>query len=252
MKRLLFCVSAGAAAVFAFTWAGDGLSQDPAADPGPTRNSCRSGDVETRVKGKTVCLREGQACRPNLRSHYARHGFVCANGVIRASWKALRRPLRIPRLAPGVPCPASKPSSKGDLEKLVGWGRGFPAWGTGPGYPLLLGDRDRAVLDFPYPPPAGWGSEWSGDKVLWFVAPTYEGRLLIRGRQLDGLHDLRFENGRPGFTQEGRRNPASELRLQGSGSHPATTRVRAAGCYAFQVDGRTLSIQIVFEARLKP
>jgi len=44
-------------------------------------------------------------------------------------------------------------------------------------------------------------------------------------------------------------NPIRELRLLGGGGNPALTRVRAPGCYAYQVDGRTYSYSIVFEAQ---
>ncbi|MBA2462339.1 MAG: hypothetical protein H0V45_11335 [Actinobacteria bacterium] len=42
-----------------------------------------------------------------------------------------------------------------------------------------------------------------------------------------------------------------ELQLEGGGDNPSLTRLRAPGCYAYQVDGRTFSYVIVFEARVE-
>lgn len=40
-----------------------------------------------------------------------------------------------------------------------------------------------------------YGSAWSGNKVLWIVAPAYRGPVLIRGGRLDGPGALRFNLG---------------------------------------------------------
>jgi hypothetical protein len=161
-------------------------------------------------------------------------------------WRKLYRPLRIPRIPPGSSCPTSEPDRRGDLSRL-----GFvgTAWGRGPAYPGGLGN-DRPALRFLYPaPPTSefYGSEWSGNKVLWIIDPRRRGRVLIRGRQLDGPNELRFERGKL---------PPKEMRIgrwgsspSGAGHRPSYTRVRAAGCYAYQVDGKAFSRVIVFEAR---
>jgi hypothetical protein len=97
---------------------------------------------------------------------------------------------------------------------------------------------------------------WGGQRVLWFVAPAYEGPVLIRGRRLDGRDPVRFERGD---------NPPAELRIGAheSGRWPigtttdagqryrrSYTRIRAPGCYAYQVDGTSFSYTIVFRAIL--
>jgi hypothetical protein len=79
-------------------------------------------------------------------------------------------------------------------------------------------------------------SDWSGNKVLW-VARRYRGPVLIRGAQLDGPNELRFSS-------VGGRSPG------GWQNRPSTTRLRAPGCYAWQVDGTTFSRVIVFRAVL--
>jgi hypothetical protein len=102
-------------------------------------------------------------------------------------------------------------------------------------------------LLFVYPPSRGqswYGSSWGGNKVLWIADSTYLGRVLVRGRQLDGSHSLRF-----GPALE----PMRELRIIVTGltppwSRPSYTRVRAPGCYGWQVDGTSFTRVIVFKA----
>lgn len=73
--------------------------------------------------------------------------------------------------------------------------------------------------------------------------------MLIRGRQLDGSHDARFGSGL---------DPSREMRLRSVGgsapggwqNRPSYTRLQAPGCYAWQVDGATFSLVIVFKAVL--
>jgi len=104
------------------------------------------------------------------------------------------------------------------------------------------------VLQFTYPPepPSQFaGSEWSGAKVLWFVAPRYRGPVLIRGGRLDHPDRLRFNRGMV---------PPLEMRIHkvfsGPRDRPSYTRLRAPGCYAYQVDGTNFSRVVVFQASL--
>ncbi len=80
------------------------------------------------------------------------------------------------------------------------------AWGEGPAYPggLDFGEG-KPVLRYedPIPPDSGfYGSAWFGNKVLWIVDPIYRGAVLIRGRQLDGPNELRFDKLRAPKPQE--------------------------------------------------
>ncbi|MGE5434131.1 MAG: hypothetical protein ACM3S3_05025 [Candidatus Doudnabacteria bacterium] len=85
--------------------------------------------------------------------------------------------------------------------------------------------------------------------MLWIARRSYRGPVLIRGRQLDGIHNVRFGSGL---------NPSREMRLRSVGgsspgswqNRPSYTRLRAPGCYAWQVDGTTFSRVIVFQAVL--
>lgn len=158
-------------------------------------------------------------------------------------WEAFRaRPLRLPRVAPGAACPRTPGE---EISAAFG-----PALGDGPVYPVGLGAE--GVLSFVYPPDprSGFaGSEWGGQKVLWVSSPAYQGPALIRGRQVDGPNELRFERGV---------NPPDELRLAEEGGAvmgepgwrqwPSYTRLRAPGCYAYQVDGLDFSYVVIFEA----
>jgi hypothetical protein len=159
------------------------------------------------------------------------------------TWRSLHRPLHIPRIAPGTSCPTSKPDPRGDLSRfggLVG-----TAWGRGPAYPALQNRDGKPVLEFEYPPSPNSGlagSEWSGQKVMWALNPAYHGRILIRGRQLDGPNELRFDRGLV---------PPREKRVVSGGlavGWASLTRLRAEGCYGYQIDGKSFSRVIVFEA----
>jgi hypothetical protein len=155
-------------------------------------------------------------------------------------WTKLHRPLRIPQITPSAPCPVTP-------AQIVSSGFS-PALGQGPVYPAI----GTPTLQFIYPPQPGqlwYGSEWSGQKVLWVARPSYRGPVLIRGRQLDGPNELRFGSGL---------QPSREMRLRSVGgsapggwqNRPSYTRLRARGCYAWQVDGTTFSRIIVFKAEL--
>jgi hypothetical protein len=154
-----------------------------------------------------------------------------ANGVlsqVRISWptglsptarRRLERPLRLPRLHRGAPCPTSRVA-----RAAPGVGATL---GRGPAYPVLVDVH------------AGT------NKTLWAVSPRYGGPLLIRGGRLDGHEALRFW---PGHTRRlwwrGLWPDESRQWRYGAGA----TIVPRAGCYAFQVDGTSFSRRIVFEA----
>jgi hypothetical protein len=76
-------------------------------------------------------------------------------------------------------------------------------------------------------------------------APRYRGPVLIRGGRLDQAGRLRFDWGNV---------PPLELRIpkvaSGDRGRPSFTRLRAPGCYAYQIDGTSFSRVIVFQAVL--
>jgi hypothetical protein len=164
-------------------------------------------------------------------------------------WTALRRPLHLPVVAPGSRCPVSK------IDRSVPWERVriFGASGIGPGpvYPGLGATSGllNATKDTQY------GGVWEGAKVFWYVAPSYRGRVLIRGRRLDGHGWLGFN---------GNRVPKDELRIEPydtvswsgqprySRGLPSGVRALSSGCYGAQFDGTTFSKVVVFTIDLAP
>ena len=162
-------------------------------------------------------------------------------------WARLYRPLHLPAGAPGSPCPVSRVGGFDFRRFRVNVGIG-----PGPAYPVGL-YQPGSVLYVEFPLRAGplAGLEWSGQKVLWFVAPRYRGPVLIRGGRLDGPDLVRFQWGvLPSAELRIQRGPSAAraigVRLVGQRMLPSLTRVRAPGCYAYQIDGSSFSRVIVF------
>lgn len=155
-------------------------------------------------------------------------------------WAPLaQRSLAIPTLASGSACPRTEGK------------RVLPAFsfaiGAGAAYVTGFGpDGAYAYQQFSNVP-AGYR------ETVWLVDGTYQGPLLIRGRQLDGSHTLRFGTGP--------REQLPELRLGGPDgvrgevisnaqnwrTWRAYTIAPTPGCYAYQVDGIGFSETIVFQ-----
>jgi hypothetical protein len=169
-------------------------------------------------------------------SHYP-NGEPVAGDV----WSTLRaRPLNLPYVLPTVPCPANKAGTVNPNVGLV--------LGDGPVYPI--GFDANGVYNFNS---ASQDSGWYILKVLWTVDPArYSGPILVRGHQLDGPNEVRFGLGA---------NPAVELQLDPKSSTvgaasdpnnwpnwPTNMRLRAPGCYAFQVDGTNFTTVLTFRA----
>jgi hypothetical protein len=164
-------------------------------------------------------------------------------GAAGTPWAKLHRPLHLPRLEAGAPCPVS------GIDPRIDWTRvhifGGSGIGRGPAYPGLGGSGGRLTAS----PDVQYGGAWASGKVFWYVRPSYRGRALIRGRRLDGPEWLGFN---------GRRLPSRELRIDriytvswegqpaGSRGIPSGVRVKAAGCYGVQIDGTTFSRVVVF------
>jgi|SRR6266536_2659893 hypothetical protein len=165
-------------------------------------------------------------------------GAASTSGI---DWGALHRPLQLPRLAHGQRCPVSRPAPQISGQKFGVSG----ASGPGPVYPIL----PSASLDVSYRRQEWGRGPWAGQKVFWLVHPRYKGPVLIRGRRLDGSAWMRFDGGAL---------PRVEIRIKpgetatwtnqapGSRGRPSYVRVRAAGCYAAQIDGMTFSRVVIF------
>jgi len=158
-------------------------------------------------------------------------------------WAKLHRPLHLPRLAPGSACPVSRVDPRFDWQRfqIVG-GSGI---GRGPVYPGLGDSAGRLYTQADDQN----GGPWARGKLFWYVRPSYRGRVLIRGRRLDGPQSVEFN---------GDRLPLRELRIHqyetvswtgqpaGSRGVPSDARVLSSGCYGVQIDGTAFSRIVVF------
>lgn len=215
---------------------GAALAVGLTASPGggnPTAARCGTWAVPARIAGEPVCLKDDSRCAERRAAQYRRYGFECAGGYLITRWERLRkRPLTDTRIEPGEPCPVTTNNGR------VG---GHPGLGSGPAFPY----GTQNVVSFSMPPPEHWGTEWGGTKRVWLLDRRRAGRALVRGRQLDGREEVRFVRG-PQWTPTKMLDPVRELQVEGP--TPSMTRLRAPGCYAYQVDVRTASYLLVFQA----
>jgi hypothetical protein len=153
---------------------------------------------------------------------------------------ALRRPLHLAVVHAGGACPVS-------IGRRVASGIAR-AVGRGPVQAVVGG---RATLFFEYPPAANSifaGSDWSGNKALWIIAPRYRGPVLIRGRRLDAPGRLGFSLGGAVAWDELPLPAGGASSANGYREWPSALRVQEAGCYGIQVDGSGFSYAIVLRA----
>lgn len=153
---------------------------------------------------------------------------------------ALRRPWAEVRLPPGGTCPVTTAVSQPD----PGLG---PLLGEGPARPTGL--ARGAVLNYLSPVErSDWMDQtWGGQKVLWAVDPAWGGPVLVRGRRLDAPGELAFED--PAQPELLLNTSSYQGRAGGWKDNPSFTRVRAPGCYAYQVDTASGTWSIIFTAR---
>jgi hypothetical protein len=146
-------------------------------------------------------------------------------------------PLELPKVRSARDCPTSP------TRDVVG---GFtPVAGNGPVYAT----RDPAHIVLRRAGADGWHAL----KVLWIGRPEYNGHAVVRGARIDAKGDVEFE--REGSVAA-RLELSTERYAHGSwpGAQlgwrdwPSSVKVRAAGCYALQVDTATGSDTIVFRA----
>ncbi|MFJ2032794.1 hypothetical protein [Streptosporangium sp. NPDC087985] len=75
--------------------------------------------------------------------------------------------------------------------------------------------------------------------------PALTTPVLIRGRQLDGPGDVRFDDP---AVEELLLDPTKDALPGGWRDYPSLTRLRTPGCYAYQIDAAVGSFTIVFRA----
>jgi hypothetical protein len=168
---------------------------------------------------------------------------ACPTGGVPAS---LRRPLTLPQLSPGQPCPVSSPTR---IEGPFG-----PVLGAGGPALLVIGESEGSgTAVFEYPPPSDSlfaRSGYGGTNALWLTPVDSRSPVLVRGRQLDGTNPVGFGSGRP--LAELQLPPTAGASLDTVGKWRAQEtylRLRAPGCYGLQVDAADRSTAIVFTAR---
>ena len=166
------------------------------------------------------------------------------------AWTPLaQRPLHLPALAPGAPCPKAQGQQ---VNPAYG-----PALGDGPAYPLGFGEQGILQMYAPGSVTSQYWQQWSGARTPWIIAPASTGPILVRGGQIDGSHGMKFSGGAAPHGDYLRDPALPELKLQGGMNIDNAgwsvwlstyTRVQVPGCYAFQVDGLNFSYTIVFQA----
>lgn len=149
----------------------------------------------------------------------------------------LKRPLAGPEVAPGAACPVTRVVTR--PTSLVG-----DLLGDGPVRPVMSSTlrydgEDRGTLF----EDSGWG----GRKVLWVAGPDLAGPVVIRGRRLDGDDPVGFD-GTEGQPLDSKIVMLPDPSAEGWRDRPGYVRLRAPGCYAFQVDTVRGSSVIVFRA----
>jgi hypothetical protein len=143
------------------------------------------------------------------------------------------------------------------VSQLDDVGQAFgPLLGSGLARPIGFG-RDALLRYVPPGPGTDYqGSRWGGQKVIWVIGPSYDGPVLVRGRQLDGPNAVGFTSSADAPNAA---HPFREMRIPAgfSGAYGvngpwrdvvSATRLLAPGCYAYQIDTLVGSTAIVFRA----
>jgi hypothetical protein len=157
----------------------------------------------------------------------------------------LSRPLALPTVSAGAPCPTSPITriSPGPGSGFTGSVRAQVAGGT------YLWQGARVSLTGLSRTSGGWYAI----KDIWIVDGSYEGPVLIRGGQANGEEPIELAWNPTTPMQDALLIDPGSPSLQtssttGSRTVPTETYVRGPGCYAYQLDGVGFTRFIVFEA----
>jgi hypothetical protein len=164
-----------------------------------------------------------------------------------------RRPVKLPTVPAGGACPVSAAQLQ---PEGGGFSGSYLAIGEGPF--RMTGDG-QVTYEYPPGPDSGYeGTGWGGQKVIWSIDASYSGPVLLRGAQIDGTHQLRFDRYVGALGQDSGSTAHPELAypaLPGGEvvrTPPSAVRLQQPGCYAIQVDGTSFSSVIVFRATVRP
>jgi hypothetical protein len=197
------------------------------------------GPAATPAKVSAVVTQEGLALPATYRQACAAeaHAFGCMHVPAGPIPTALKHRLHLPVLRTGQRCPATRGTPFNTSQF------GGIALGAGP-VRVLAGSNRHGIAKLINPtsvPP------WLALKTLWFSMPAYQGPFVIRVKRLDRHGPAALGEGPvvaplvvpPGPTLNS---------FFGYRTVPGGLWVRAAGCYAWQVDGLTFSEIIVVRA----
>jgi hypothetical protein len=233
--------------------------------PEPPEHPARLATVRRRARQR----RQLQVCAGSLATiAVVAAGALVAGGIGESSRQTVgvltpahtlaelhQRPLHLPTVAAGIPCPIS-PSHT------------FPAGGGFTGAYVAVGDgpftltmSGKIPVNFnPQPPDSYAGTGWPGMKVIWRVSADYSGPLLLRGARIDGTGALRFDHylgaidsqsAVDGSPANGTAYPDLAYDTTSNVStvttYPSAIRVQSPGCYGLQVDGTNFSEVITFQ-----
>jgi len=143
----------------------------------------------------------------------------------------------VPSVAPGDECPVTRTLTR--PTRLSG-----DMLGDGPARPVMT-----SVLTYTGPEPGTLfeDSGWGGAKVLWFAAPGLSGPVVVKGRRLDGDDPVAFD-GTQGEPLRKEIVIPPDPKATDWRDRPAFVRLKAPGCYAFQIDAPTGATVLVFKA----
>jgi hypothetical protein len=150
----------------------------------------------------------------------------------------LARPLRLPRVAPGRPCPTSRATARTPVAQEADTN----GLGTGPLYPIAFYIGNNATLNLGQETPGPDGLYEM--KVVWASSGAYRGPAVVRVGRIDG----------PGrgyvrlyYYPDASRGDAVVFPPESvPADFPSGTWVSGPGCYAYQVDGPEGTEIIVF------
>lgn len=200
--------------------------------PDRSVNGPAQGSTTTQVTGPRPCVQA-----------------VCRSAAVIA---AVRQPLHFATVPSSKECPVS-PVRR--FSGGAGFSGPFAAIGPGPLYLTGASDPARALTMSPTAGP------WFEQKVIWVIDRSYSGALLLRGRRIDGVGELKFVHyiGAVGYTSGAWDGKYRELAYVRNGltataagtldSMPSGVYVQSSGCYAIQVDGVGFSETMVFRVR---
>jgi hypothetical protein len=159
---------------------------------------------------------------------------------------SLRNRLALRRLYPNAHCPLTRGHRYSNNQfggVVLGHGSIQPL--VAPNSPQSVEMATEGVLEFDHNPSH---HKWYSIKTLWFSRPSYRGPAVIRGRQLDGAHEIMFGE-RPSLIDPYLPPGATTNGTGGFREWPGATWIKAAGCYAWQIDTTDGSELVVFEAK---